>query len=241
MAVAAAVVTGAASGIGSACVDRLLAAEFDIIAVDVDRGGLEEIAAASETCAVRSVVADLTIESEVERLADTVAGLRIHALVSCAGLDEGSCPIEEFSLEQWHRAIEINLTSHFLVIRSVAHRLEHGAAVVLVSSIAGLIGASGKVAYASAKAGLLGLARSLAIEKAPAGVRVNVVCPGLVDTPMLRASFPDGVPEELMRNVPLARLGTPQEIAELVAFLCLPSSSYITGAVFVADGGWTAQ
>jgi NAD(P)-dependent dehydrogenase (short-subunit alcohol dehydrogenase family) len=148
------------------------------------------------------------------------------------------------SLETWQLVVGTHLTGSFLCCRAAIPMLRRGrAAIVSVSSVAALQGLPGRAPYSAAKAGLLGLTRSLAVELAPSGVRVNAVAPGHTRTAMAERAIADGVLTEsdIVQRVPMGRLAQPSEIADVVAFLAGPRSSYVTGQCIVVDGGWAVQ
>jgi NAD(P)-dependent dehydrogenase (short-subunit alcohol dehydrogenase family) len=236
----AALVTGAASGIGRATVERFLADEdHDLVAcLDVDPA-VEELAdehdaAVAFECDVAEHDAVGAAVDAVEERADLVS------VVNNAGVSRYEW-VGDLEPDEWHRIVDVNLTGQYHVVHHAAPAMvERGrGAVVNVSSGAGLQGsASGGVHYSAAKAGVLGLTRGLAKQLGPA-VRVNCVVPGLIDTPLTTDSglwTEEGI-ESFCEDLPLERLGDPDEVARVVEFCCGDGGAYMTGSVVPVDGG----
>ncbi|GAB3949471.1 3-hydroxybutyrate dehydrogenase [Kribbella albertanoniae] len=235
-----ALVTGAASGIGAACVERLVADGVHVVAVDR--------VAVRESARVESVVADL---SDLDGLAGLPTDVDI--LVNNAGVQHVA-PVEDFPPERFSYLLRLMLETPFRLIRqTLPHMYGVGwGRVVNISSVHGLRASPYKSAYVAAKHGLEGLSKVVALEGAARGVTSNCVNPAYVRTPLVTAQLTDqakahGLTEpEVLDNVmlePVAvkRLIEPTEVAELVALLCGPASASITGSSFVLDGGWTAH
>ncbi|TCO45502.1 3-hydroxybutyrate dehydrogenase [Kribbella antiqua] len=237
-----ALVTGAASGIGAACAQRLAADGVQVVAVDYDAAGLEALEG------VETVVADL---ADLERLEDLPKDVDI--LVNNAGVQQVA-PLEQFPPERFSYIVRLMLESPFRLIRQTLPHM-YGAGwgrVVNISSVHGLRASPFKAAYVAAKHGLEGLSKVVALEGAPHGVTSNCVNPAYVRTPLVTAQLADqaathGLSESevldkvLLEPVAVKRLIEPAEVAELVAVLCGPASASITGSSFVLDGGWTAH
>ena len=239
-----ALVTGAASGIGAACVDRLVAAGAAVYAVDRDEAGLARFA--SEL--VRAIPADLSDLDAVDALPGDV-----DILVNNAGIQHVS-PIHEFPTDRWDLIIRLMLTSPFRLTRRVLPHMyaRRWGRVVNVSSVHGLRASAFKSAYVAAKDGLEGLSKVTALEGAEHGVTSNCVNPAYVRTPLVEKQITDQAKahgigdDEVVERVMLApvavkRLIEPEEVAELVAFLCGPAAASVSGASFAMDGGWTAH
>lgn len=240
-----AVVTGAGSGIGRAVAARLAAEGAAVAALDVAAGNLAATVTAITDRGDRAAgfPCDVTSESSVE---DAVAALS-EALgpptVVCnvAGIG-GFYNTVDMPAERWQQILAVNLTGPFLVCRAtLPSLLEHGGSIVNVASNTALMGQAYSAAYCASKAGLLMFSKALAAEFLARGVRVNVVAPGGVDTPLIGAfELPDGAdPKELTRIMTPMGFSTPAEIAASVAFLASDESSYTTGAVLSVDGGLT--
>ncbi|NHX36475.1 MULTISPECIES: SDR family NAD(P)-dependent oxidoreductase [Halolamina] len=234
----AAIVTGAASGIGRATVD-LFRERYDLVAgIDVD-DAMREVAAGFD--GVAGYVADVRDHERVhEIVADVEDRADVVALVNNAAVSRYEW-IGELGPEEWQEVLDVNLTGQYNLVHAAAPRMyerERGA-VVNVSSGAGKSGsASGGVHYSASKAGVFGLTKGLAKQLGP-HVRVNCIVPGLMDTPLTTDSglwTEEGI-EEFTDGVPLRRLGQPEEAAELIDFLCSERASYMTGAVVDVDGG----
>jgi 3-oxoacyl-[acyl-carrier protein] reductase len=242
-------VTGAASGVGAATARRLAAEGAAVHLVDVDAGGLErvvkELSAAGAAAA--SSVADVADPAQVDAAVEACLAThgRIDAVAHNAGVYFGSA-LAEHDLAEWDRAIAINLQGTFLVAQAAARRMvgTGGGAITNVSSVYGQIGDSfdPMASYAASKAGVAALTRQLAVELGPMGVRVNAICPGMIDTPMnaewrADADAWDGF---IRTRIPAGRVATADEAAALHAFLCSGEASYVTGALVFMDGGWSA-
>ncbi|MFC7203074.1 SDR family NAD(P)-dependent oxidoreductase [Haloferax namakaokahaiae] len=231
----AAVVTGAASGIGRAVVDAFRD-EYDYIACfDIEESGDE-----FEDDSIHWFTVDVRDPDAVaEAVAAVEADADIAALVNNAGISH-AVSLDELEPEEWDRVLDVNLKGQYVVARAVAPAMVergHGA-IVNVSSVAGLRGsATGGVHYSSSKAGSFGLTKGLAKQLGPA-VRVNCVAPGLIETPLLTESnlWTDDALADYADELPLERIGSPEEVAEVVSFLCL-DATYVTGTVLTVDGG----
>jgi NAD(P)-dependent dehydrogenase (short-subunit alcohol dehydrogenase family) len=245
-----AVVTGAGSGIGRSAAERLAATGVRSLLVGRREEPLVETAQLCEAAgaSARPLPADVTDESSADALASAVdeEGGRLHLLVQCAG-ESLRASIDETSAEDWDRILAVNLTAPYRIIRALlpALRRAGGASVVNVASSLALGGLPRATAYCAAKGGLVQLTRALALELAPEGIRVNAVCPGLVDTPMIYDGDSEGPAAEArareMAGIePVGRLGRPEEIAAVIAHLCSDDSRFTTGVAWPVDGGLTA-
>jgi len=240
-----ALVTGAASGIGRAIVERLVGDGWDVVGVDLE---------APDGSGV-GLGADLTTR-EGNRVAVEAAlehfG-RLDAVVPNAGFQHVS-PVEAFDEDRWDALLALLLTSPFLLARYAWPALRHSGngRIVVLASVHGLVASPFKAGYVSAKHGVLGLVKALALEGAPVGIRATAVCPGYVRTPLVEQQIADqarahGISEErvledvLLAPQALKRVLEPGEVAEAVAWLLGPAGSSFTGAPLVMDGGWTAR
>jgi NAD(P)-dependent dehydrogenase (short-subunit alcohol dehydrogenase family) len=225
------VVTGAASGIGRATAMHFAEEGAALALIDRDAEGVRAVADATRG---HAFAADITDEAEVNRAVEQAAAAMggIDGVVNSAGIQvRGS--VREVGVDEWRHSLEVNLTGMYIVVRACLPWLERcvGATIVnLGSGQALLANAPNRTAYAASKGGVLNLSRALAAELAP-GIRVNCVCPGLVDTPMAA-----GV-QGNVGNYALGRLAQPVEIARAIPFLTSAESSFVTGAALAADGG----
>lgn len=245
----AALVTGGASGIGRACVQLLVAQGASVWVGDVDdvagKRLADEITAAGGAC--QFVHTDVADPVQCSALVDAVidrAG-RVDIAFNNAGIMNAQpCLTADTSLDAWHRILDINLNGVFHCMRAelIAMRA-HGGSIVNTASIAGQRGIFGSAAYCASKHGVIGLSRAAALEYGRFGIRVNVVCPGYIDTPLVvgeRATVPSEWLDKAVRALPVRRMGSAEEIARMVAWLLSDQASYVTGACFTADGGLTA-
>ncbi len=238
-----ALVTGASRGIGRAVAMELGRAGYAVCinylnSEDAARQAAEALrAGGSDAIALRADVADGTAVAEMVRRTEKELG-PVTLLVNNAGV-AGQAQFQDISDEMWDRYLAVNLGGARNTIRAVLpHMLsEKRGAIVNISSIWGLRGASCEVAYACTKAAIIALTRSLAMELAPSGIRVNCVAPGVIDTDMVQVLGQETL-RDLAEQTPLGRLGRPEDIAHAVAFLASDKASFITGQVLGADGGF---
>lgn len=249
-----ALVAGGASGIGRAVVEHLAArgGAVAFCGIDAEQARTTEEELRAGGLRVRGFGTDLTVATQAEQLvADTVAeygGLDI--VVNSAGIQRYGT-VEDTPEDVWDAVLDVNLKSIYLLSRfAVAHlRARGGGSIVNVSSVQAYVAQHGVAAYAASKGGIVALTKAMAIDHAPDNIRVNVVCPGSVDTPMLRWSADlhkgEGSAEEVIAGWgaghPLGRVGQSSEVAELVGFLAGEGSSFITGAEHRVDGGLLAS
>jgi NAD(P)-dependent dehydrogenase (short-subunit alcohol dehydrogenase family) len=237
-----AVITGAGSGIGLASARRMAAEGAVIVAVDIDETAGAKVAA--ETGGT-FVAADVSCEDDVQRLFDGVVAQ--HGRVDIAFNNAGISPPEDDSilttgLDAWRRVQEINLTSVYLCCKHVLPHMQRagrGSIINTASFVAVLGAATSQISYTASKGGVLAMSRELGVQFAREGIRVNALCPGPVNTPLLRELFAKD-PERAARrlvHVPMGRFAEAEEIAAAVAFLASDDASFITASAFLVDGG----
>jgi NAD(P)-dependent dehydrogenase (short-subunit alcohol dehydrogenase family) len=248
-----ALVTGAGAGIGRAVAHRLGSEGAAVAVVDRDAGGAADTArsvSASGATAV-PISADITVLAQVEeafaRVASELGGLDV--LVNNAGVVRyGTVP--EFSVEDWDLVIDTNVKGTFLTVKYAVPlmRARGGGAIINTASAQAYASQETVAAYSASKGAILAMTRTLALDHARDGIRVNCICPGSVETPMLRYGaeyFDDGDPTVTMQGWgklhPIGRLIQPDEVASLIAFLASDDASAITGAPYLVDGGLTAK
>jgi NAD(P)-dependent dehydrogenase (short-subunit alcohol dehydrogenase family) len=245
-----AIVTGANSGIGAAVAAQF--AQAGAVIVGAARREAEGLAVVE---AIRTgggtadfIRTDVSSPADVENLvrgAEERHG-RVDILVSNAGMLANGTAVDT-SIELWHEVIDTNLAGAFYLAKYgiPALRRAGGGAMVVIASELGLVGARETVAYCAAKGGLINMVRAISLDVAAEGIRVNTLCPGPIDTPMLRdwvasADDPAALEADQLRPIPLGRLGQPEEIARAALFLASAGGSYMSGSVLVADGGATS-
>jgi len=245
-----ALVTGAASGIGKATARAFVATGYVTVAADVNAhegdAAARELGGEAGGCHfLRCDVADPASVRTLFAQIDSRFG-RIDAAFNNAGVEGLQAPTDECTLDNWDRVMGINLRGLFLCMQEEIRRMlcqKEGGAIVNCASVAGLVGLPGIPAYTAAKHGVVGLTRSAALEYATRKIRVNAVCPGAIETPMLQRFMGEsaGAREAMLATEPVGRIGTPDEIANAVVWLCSEKASFIVGQPVAVDGGWTAR
>ena len=238
------VVTGGASGMGAACVRRFAAQGALLTVVDRNDGGAHAVAAEVGGVAAIGDVGDSTFCGSVIAGAVERTG-RLDVVVNAAGIIVRASG-EQTSDDDWHRIMRVNVDGTFFMCRAAVRAMrQHGGAIVNFGSIWGDLGSAGVAAYCASKGAVHNLTRALALDHAGDGIRINAVCPGEVNTPMLQSERSAPVTAAMMAaiaaSVPMGRLADPNEIADVVVFLASPKASYMTGALVSVDAGYSAR
>src|SRR3990170_2762395 len=244
-----AIVTGAASGIGRATADLFAAEGAKVVAADWTWAQGKEVVEAIKSNGRDAVFASVDVsrpedvQAMVRTAVDRYGGLDV--IFNNAGVEGEQAITADCSLENWDRVININLKGVFLGMKyAIPEMLKRGGgSIINNASVAGLVGFRGIPAYCASKGGVIQLTRAAALEYADQGIRVNCLCPGVIDTPMVERfthDNPDAL-AQLKQLEPVGRLGRPQEVAELALFLASDRSSFITGAIIPVDGGLVAR
>ncbi|MFO7293900.1 MAG: 3-oxoacyl-ACP reductase FabG [Actinomycetes bacterium] len=242
-----ALVTGGASGIGRACAAAFAAGGASVVIADYDedegRQTAEELSA--DGAPVSFVAVDVSrpeqCEAMVRHAVEEHGGL--HIAVNNAGIGGDQAPVGEYPVDGWDRVIAINLSGVFYGMRyEIPAMLEAGGgSIVNMASILGSVGFPNSASYVAAKHGVLGLTKSAALEYSAQGIRVNSVGPAFINTPLIEENLDEEARAGLVAVHPIGRLGEPEEVAALVAFLASDEASFLTGGYYLADGAYTAQ
>ncbi|MFC0267147.1 SDR family oxidoreductase [Kushneria aurantia] len=244
-----ALVTGAAMGMGFATARAFAQEGARVVLSDIDRDELEKSVQRlrDEGFEVTGIGCDVTREEQVASLvAQTVATYgRLDAAFNNAGVQSDAAETADATSEEFHRVNAINLFGVWCCMKyELAQMREQGSgAIVNCSSLGGLVGLPGRSIYHGTKHGVVGMTKSTALEYASRGIRVNAVCPGTIDTPMVSRMVESGdLPlDEILKEQPIGRLGRPEEIASAVVWLCGPGSTFVIGHSLPVDGGFTAH
>jgi NAD(P)-dependent dehydrogenase (short-subunit alcohol dehydrogenase family) len=246
-----ALVTGGGSGIGRASALAFARAGARVVVSDIDADGGAETVRQIEALegAARFIRADVSQEDDVAALMHGAVGAfgRVDYAHNNAGIGEAMGPLHEAERASFDRVLAVNVIGVWLCLKYEArYMLEHGGgAIVNTASLAGLIGFPEHVAYSTSKHAVIGITRTAALEYAQLGIRVNAVCPAFIQTPMVDRLVEHGGPrnslERLAHMQPMGRIGTPEEVAQAVLWLCSDASSFVTGIALPVDGGTTAR
>jgi NAD(P)-dependent dehydrogenase (short-subunit alcohol dehydrogenase family) len=242
-------VTGAASGLGFATAQAFAAAGAAVALVDANGAAVANAAAALEASGARAlpITCDVSDEAQVKAAVErTVAEFgRLDVAFNNAGIQSDATELADVAMADYDRMLGINLRGVFVCMKYqlVQMKAQGGGAIVNCSSLGGFVGVPGRSAYHAAKHGIHGASKSAALEYASQGIRINVVAPGIMDTPMVADmnQAEAGVIEEMMRDVPIRRLGRAEEVAAAVLWLCSPGASFVVGHMLAVDGGYVAR
>ncbi|MGF6609451.1 meso-butanediol dehydrogenase/(S,S)-butanediol dehydrogenase/diacetyl reductase [Paraburkholderia sp. WSM4175] len=242
----AVLITGAASGIGAACVRRLWVEGASIGVADHDNGGLDKLVTElSDDARVYSATLDVSDGEQVESF---VAGAKrkfgnLHGLINCAGI-KGVGNVLDCEAENWRKVMSVNLDGTFLMCQAFSRAVQHdkiSRAIVNISSGAGIMGVPNRLPYVASKFAVSGITRTMGAELGPYGIRVNAIAPGMIRTPFTAYMFDDPEKAKRIRAAhAIGREGQPEEIAAVATFLLTDDASFMTGAVISVDGGQTA-
>jgi NAD(P)-dependent dehydrogenase (short-subunit alcohol dehydrogenase family) len=237
-----ALITGGASGIGAACARTLARSGVFIVIADQSLDTAAAVAKEIDSTAA-AVQVDVSDEASCRRMVEfTIEKFgRLDVAVNCAGLgNPDRSRVGELTFESWRRLMSVNLDGVFLSMKAeIAAMLGGGGSIINISSVMGTVAVAGACAYIASKHGVVGLTKAAALDYAKDGIRVNAVAPGYVDTPML-ANRSEAQRAEIASRHPLGRIAAPEEIAAVVAFLASSESSFVSGAYYTVDGGYTA-
>jgi 3-oxoacyl-[acyl-carrier protein] reductase len=236
------IVTGAAQGIGLATARRFLEEGATVALCDIRRESVDAaVEALQDLGSVEGHVVDVTKRDQIDAMVDAVRTRHraIDVLVNNAGITLDA-RLQKMDEDRFDRVIEVNLKGTFNCARAVVDTMvEQGRGVILnASSVVGIYGNFGQTNYAASKFGVIGFVKTWSRELGPKGIRCNAVAPGFIETPILR-TIPDKVLQQMKERVPLRRLGTPEDVAKVYAFLASDDASYISGAVIEVAGGLT--
>lgn len=243
----AALVTGAAAGMGFAAAKAFAEAGAAVALADIDAAAVERAAAELTARGRRAIaiVCDTSDEAQVKAMVERTAEVfgSLDAAYNNAGVNSPMTDTADLTPEEYDRILDIDLRGVWLCMKYelTQMRKQGNGAIVNCSSLGGLVGNPGRAAYHAAKHGVLGLTKSAAIEYAPRGVRINAVCPGTIETPMVKHMVETGdlSREAVAKLTPIGRLGRAEEVADVVLWLCSPMSSYVIGQSIAVDGGYT--
>ena len=242
-----ALVTGGGSGIGEACAQTFATNGARVVVADLDTTNGQRVANearqnGSEAAFVEADTSDpQAVEAMVAKAVEQFG--RLDFAVNNAGIGGEQALTGDYSPDGWQKVINVNLNGVFYCMRyEIPQMLKNGGGVIVnMASILGAVGFASSPAYVAAKHGVVGLTKTAAIEYSKQGVRVNAVGPGFIKTPLLTRSLDDAVMQQIAGLHPIGRMGEPQEVANLVAFLCSDDASFMTGGYYVVDGAYTAQ
>ena len=237
-----AVVTGGLSGIGAAIAQRFAAEGARVVAADLSAQDRLVQNGSAALDGIEPASLDVSDEASVAACFSAVVARhgRLDILVNSAGIGR-DIPFLDTPAAEFDRLIAVNLRGTFLAGQAAARLMMHGGgAIVNIASISGMRGNRGRAGYGASKGGVVTLSQVMAVELAQYGIRVNVVAPGPIETPLVAALHGEAIRQDWLRQVPLRRYGTPAEVAGVAAFLCSDDAGYVTGHVLAADGGFLA-